>query len=138
MADDDEEISAEMRRLEREMSLAMRELVTEVVAKLVEATPVETGHARANWIPSIGGPISEEDGFVQEARNGDRRTNAGAGQRAGLREIVRYNITDGDVFISNNVPYITILNTGTSDQAPRFWIEQAIEQGADAVQARYR
>lgn len=134
----DPEIDAEMRRLEREMSEAMREVVTEIVARLQEATPVETGHARANWIPSIGSPVTEEDGFVAQRKNGDRRTNAGAAQRAGLREILRYNLSDGDVFISNNVPYIQILNTGTSDQAPRFFIEQAIEQGADAVQARYR
>jgi len=138
VADDDEEISAEMRRIEREMSQAMRELITEIVAQLQEATPVETGHARANWIPSIGSPVTDEDGFVREMKNGDRRTNAGGAQRQGLRDILRYHISDGDVFISNNVPYIQILNTGTSDQAPRFWIEQAIEKGADAVQARYR
>ena len=45
--------------LEREVAHVVAVVVTEAVANLQEATPVATGWARANWLPSVGQPATE-------------------------------------------------------------------------------
>lgn len=92
-------------RLRAELANVVKALVLEIDANLREATPVDTGHARANWVPSIGTPHTGED--------------SGAAHEAGIARILGYVLEDGPVFESNHVPYINALNYGHSKQAPR-------------------
>lgn len=85
----------------------------EATANLTEATPVDTGFARANWVPSIGAPSAE--------------TSLGA-QEAGIAAMIGYTASQGPAFVTNNVPYIGALNAGSSTQAPSGFVEQAIER----------
>jgi hypothetical protein len=121
----DRDIEEAIDEVEHEVGRLVVELVTEIVANLREETPVETGHARANWVPSIARPYEDivdgNDTTVQE--------NA-------LMAILRYQIDDGTAFISNNVPYINRLNDGHSDQAPVGFIEDCIERGLNTVERR--
>lgn len=96
-----------------------------VVANLVSApseggTPVDTGWARANWVPAIGSPF---DGVV-----GSRELVSSSAQSAGQASLLSYRLPLGPVFITNNVPYILALNDGHSKQAQRGFIERAIEK----------
>lgn len=98
-----------------------------VTAELIEATPVDTGWARANWVPAIGAPKLES---VSGDPQAPQVTGAGAQQQAALAKlIVGYRLERGPVFISNNVPYITILNEGTSSQAPSGFVQASIAKG---------
>ncbi len=88
-------------------------------------TPVDTGWARANWIPSIGIPIQEDLSGITP----DPAVVPGAAAKsvAGQAEVAtQYKLSLGPVFVSNNVPYIPILNQGSSQQAPAAFVQQAI------------
>lgn len=97
-------------------------LALEVDANLRERTPVDTGHARANWVPAVGAPHSAEVGGVSEGPHA-----------AGVARLITYRVADGPVFASNRVPYITRLNEGHSQQAPMLFVQQSI---ADAIDER--
>lgn len=132
----DAEIDGIIAALERGYSEMIIEFVTEVVAILKETTPFDTGHARANWIPSIGSPISRIDGLIKETKKKGRFTTAGKMQDAGLAEMLTYRLADGDAYVSNPVPYVRFLNYGTSDQAPANFFEAAVQKAISIVEAR--
>jgi len=111
--------------LERFLDRIMKKIALDIVANLVRApseggTPVDTGWARANWIPNIGQPVSSPEGTREAVSN--------AGQQAGIATVVTgYRVASGrPIFISNNVPYIVFLNEGSSRQAPAGFVQRAI------------
>jgi hypothetical protein len=103
---------------------ACRDLATEILAELIAATPIDTGHATVNWVVSIGTPYMTE-------------VHSGAAQQAGMREVQRYELGDGAIYISNNAPYISDLNNGSSLQAPSLFVEACVDRAYARVQAKY-
>lgn len=107
-------------------------------AELVKApseggTPVDTGWARANWVPSIGTPFEGIAGSRESAEDG--RVDQGPAQQGLARVAAAYRIRQGPVFVSNNVPYVPRLNDGHSRQAPSGFVQAAIERAVRAVVA---
>ena len=87
---------------------------------LVMRTPVDTGRARANWLPSAGSP---DTGFKGEDYP----------PSLSLQDAERYFTAEQYkdkplpvLYITNNLPYIQRLNEGWSDQAPLYYVEMAI------------
>ena len=107
------------KQLERQVAKATTMLVLEIDANLRETTPVDTGNARAHWVPSVGAesPLDDHD--------------------AGVAAVLRYKLADGKAFISNHVPYISMLDLGHSRQAPAGFVEAAIARGLETVQSRF-
>jgi hypothetical protein len=99
-------------------------LTLEATANLVEETPVDTGHARRNWVPGIGAP---QDG----------EPDTGAAQAAGMAEVAGYKLGDGALSITNRVPYIGPLLGGHSDQAPAGWDLAAVDRAVQTIQRHY-
>lgn len=97
------------------------ELAINVTAELIERTPVDTGWARANWIPALRMPSTAGG----SSAGGSADTIA---QEAGQSEILAFKLADGAIFVSNGVPYIARLNAGWSDQAPAGFVEAAIDK----------
>lgn len=87
----------------------IRRLAFELSSSVVRMTPVKTGRARANWLPMIGAlPVS-----TTEATD---KSGGGAINRA---KNVIANFTVGTVYYcANNLPYIGVLEDGSSTQAP--------------------
>lgn len=117
-------------QLEREATKATRAFVFQLLKYLrsnpsstATGTPVDTGHARANWILSTGSP--------------------GTGQVAGTRgdgnvaSILTWSLSDGPIFVNNNVPYILRLNDGWSAQQPSGFIERAIDESQEWASERF-
>lgn len=103
-------------------------LVTlEVNAALIEACPVDTGNARANFIAGIGDGVPDAE-LEQSA--------AEAAQSAGLAAILGFKLADGVCRIRNNVGYLENLIAGSSSQAPAGWDRVAIESGVAAAVAK--
>lgn len=108
----------------------IKKLVLDIVANLQRApseggTPVDTGWARANWVPNIGSPAKGTAGSREQAEAGIL-TGASA---AGVATVVTsYRLSRGPVHITNNVPYILTLNEGSSKQAPRGFVQQAVRK----------
>ena len=112
----------------------IKKLALDITANLVEDTPVDTGWARANWVPSIGLPIVE----TAIPRDREDQISLVSGklgeQQIGIDKIaLSYSIEMGSIFISNNVPYILKLNEGTSRQAPSAFVQAAIARGVSNI-----
>ena len=108
-----------IRALEKVAERAVAKITLDATANLIEATPVNTGWARANWVPSIGEPVDEPSGSQEDVNSSD--------QENGIAKVATgYKLAMGKVFISNNVPYIGALNDGHSQQAPSGFVQIAI------------
>ena len=88
----------------------------------VLATPVDTGRARANWLASIGSPVFFEVG----SKGSEFDRGGGAALSQGKAVINRWKLKAGPIFITNSLPYIVPLDSGTSAQAPSGMSAQAI------------
>lgn len=89
---------------------------------IVRRTPVDTGWARANWIPSIGSP----DDSVPESSPGRDENIDDPLPRISL-EVASGKA--GDIFfLTNSVPYILSLEYGHSAQAPNGMVRVSIEE----------
>jgi len=122
----DPQVVAVSGKFRAELANVCKALILEIDANLREATPVEFGHAHANWVPSVG------TAFVLEA--------PGSGDAAhvdGVAQVMRFKLGDGDLFEANNVPYIGRLIGGSSSQAAAGWDLVAIEQAIQTVQGQY-
>lgn len=120
----------------------VQRIVLDATANLIEDTPVDTGWARANWIPSIGSPPTRPAGarLGRDARGrftsiGDPDVGAArAAQQVGIATIATgYTLEQGNVSITNNVPYIRFLNEGSSSQAPPMFVQMAIARALQAA-----
>lgn len=100
-----------------------------VYASVVKKTPVDTGRARGNWNVSVGHEDTSTDdpsGYKTSYRKRQKK-NANEGKKT-IRPPAKLKYSDmssipdpnGDesIFISNNLPYITALEYGSSQQAP--------------------
>lgn len=91
---------------------------------IVSATPVDTGRARGNWIPAIG---------REQTQPTDDVDKSGTGRLGQTQQLFgNYELADGKIFITNNLPYIQRLNEGHSMQAPAGFVEQGILAGVRA------
>lgn len=97
------------RLLPEQQELFIKKLGFEMLTRLILKTPVDTGHARTNWIVSLGDPSEAEVGG--EDQSGQATIARGATEigKVGPFELL---------WITNNVPYIERLEDGWSSQAP--------------------
>ena len=72
-----------------------------VFDELREGTPVETGHLKSNWIPSIGSFSAVPTGSP------DNPTDSA--QSAGETRLLSYRLEQGRVYITNAVEYAMLI-----------------------------
>lgn len=135
---DDLEVTDFVRRINRRsknvgrnVAKATREVAKDMLAEVVLATPVDTGLARSNWRVGVGGPdLGVRSPYSPGRHLGiDESSNAAAAIAEG--EAVINGAPDNQpLFISNSVPYIGILNSGSSKQAPANFIERAFARAS--------
>ncbi len=104
-------------QVETEVGKVVTETAILIDQTVVLATPVEFGGARANWLPSIGIPITEPTEDLDPS--GQATIAKGAA-------IIQSRAPGETVFISNNIHYIGLLNDGSSSQAPANFVQIAI------------
>lgn len=104
--------------LRKHVDAVVKRIAINAVAYLQEATPVDTGWARANWILSIGTPVT--------AAVGTRSAVDRSAPSTALRQLLQYRSAMGPVYITNRVPYIIYLNRGWSAQAPSGFVQIAV------------
>lgn len=90
-------------------------------------TPVDTGWASANWIPSIGSPV-DIDADNKDPQPAEIQSRERVSEK-GLNDLLAWDFQDGPIFFTNNVPYIGALNAGHSSQSPPGFVLNAIERG---------
>lgn len=99
------------------------------VFQAVNATPVKTGEARGGWFITRGTPSSATTGRLD--------VTGAATIREAEKEIARFKLPDGQLFLNNNVDHIEALDAGSSDQAPAGMTAGAIV-ASRAVVNRFR
>jgi hypothetical protein len=76
--------------------------------EVIERTPVDTGRARANWFPSVNRPsLSKTEQQDKGGAKAKRRVFSLARPKKGRK-----------YYLVNNLPYIEVLEYGSSKQAP--------------------
>ena len=107
----------------------VRGIALDLHGNLVEATPVDTGYARANWVPRVGRPQPRAVGTPGSGGVGA----AQAAANGGVNQVLGYRLAQGRVHVTNNVPYIEALNAGHSPQAPAGFVQRSIRDAVRAV-----
>ena len=129
MADNLKEFNADLSKfgeaVEKAPGVVVRKLALDILKRVRETTPVITGRAKANWFPTVGKPSSEID---YEATNKAPLGSAGGGKTFPA-QIPNFPV----LWITNNLPYINELNDGSSTQAPKNFVELAVEQEVKAI-----
>lgn len=123
------------KKVTQAISDGMTAAVIELNSNLALETPVDTGAAHWNWIPSIGlpsGDIVASRGEVSSA------AGSGSAQRAET-VLTGYNVLmDGDIWISNNLPYIGELNNGSSQQADAGFVDALVSNTGEKIKTLVR
>lgn len=105
---------------------AVRRAAIAADTAVVNATPVDTGRARANWIVSEGAPnLSTTPALDPSGANAIAAGTAAANASRG----------DRPIYISNSLPYIVRLDNGWSKQAPRGMTQFALQAARLQLQA---
>lgn len=110
-------------RIRKEIAHVCKMLVLEIDRELRRATPIDTGHARRNWVASVGSRFTGE-------------VDDDAARQAGLQQVLAYTLTSGALWVSNIVPYIQRLNYGHSQQAPAGFVEAAVDRAMTTVRGK--
>lgn len=120
--------------IQRNATVAVRQVAVAVSEAVILATPVDTGKARSNW--QVG--INEDNlnvlvpYFPGRFLGLGETANASAAINAAKQTLAKTQ--PGDVvFVFNNTPYINILNTGYSQQAPGNYIQKAVLAGISVI-----
>jgi hypothetical protein len=104
---------------------------------VVLATPVDTGRARSNWRASNNAPISTTIApYAPGNRLGLGEGANAAAAMAQARAAAAARKSGETMYITNNLPYIELLNANYSPQAPSRYVEQAIQAGLVAAAKR--
>lgn len=106
----------------READLRIRRIGLELLKKLIDKTPVDTGHLRHNWQVTINTqtdselPGEDTGGIATFNREKVKLTNLGTGPL---------------VVFQNPAPYAERIETGTSKQAPQGMVRISLQEVAN-------
>ena len=112
---------AYQKKVVENLERTVRAVALVVDQRLVDSTPVDSGRAQNNWLPSL---------------DVARRDSVEPGQRQRVETVFASYDIDKTILITNNLPYIRRLNEGSSRQAPAGFVEAAIQVGVNAARGR--
>lgn len=106
-------------------------VATEILTNLCEAMPVDTGRAVSNT--KVNQPDSGVDPpFAPGFKGSTRSDNVRATINAGM-SVIGSTVPGQDIGITNSVPYVEDLNSGTSRQAPAGFVETSVLVGRSII-----
>ena len=113
----------------------MKKIGIAVHTSVVSHTPADTGQARSSWILSKGGPASETNTPYAPGKNlGLLESGNLAGSVNQAKGVLgSYKLSDGTIWVSNNLDYIGELENGKSDQAPKGMAKIGVLAGVAAI-----
>ena len=114
--------------LNKLLGVVMSSIATKVTMRLREqptgskfGTPVDTGWASSNWLPTLNRQVT--------APTGSKTAVSTAESDQGLLALKSFKYRpDAVIYVTNNVPYITELDRGYSRQQSRGFVQRAIVQ----------
>lgn len=102
--------------------LVQKKVAMQLLEGIVNMNPVRSGRSRGNWQVTIGQSASGELG-------GDKGPWPSAQEAINNGSAVVSSVTTlGAIYLTNNVPYITELEKGTSTQAPQGMVQVTLDR----------
>ena len=118
----------------KDMHLAVGQHVYE---RVILRTPVLTGHARHNWLPSVNDQeVDELLGVFGGDTTGEPITGEERIKWAAVRQSIRSLPLGQTIWICNNVPYIQRLEHGYSMKAPNGMVSLALREVLEGVSSQ--
>ncbi len=117
-------IARRARQVETGASRTVRRVALAINQSVIFATPVLTGHARANWQIGIESPVTDEI---------DEEDKSGQTTIIRNESVIQTSKPRKSIILSNNVPYIHVLNEGSSAQAPEQFVQIAVKDAIAAI-----
>lgn len=114
--------AALMKKAGRKAEMVVRASALSVGASLIQRTPVDTGRAKANWVPGIGA--------VNTKTTGEINAEAAVGV---INQALQTWKPGQTIYITNSLPYIKRLEDGWSNQAPAGMVRLTIVEWKDSV-----
>lgn len=106
-------------RIHRNFSTLVKQTTDAIQEYEINATPVKTGRARNGWRVGANNPDNSAPDMVGPFDpSGSARIDAN-------RAVIASQPTGTHYFVTNNVPYISDLNAGSSLQAPVGFVQKA-------------
>lgn len=112
------DIAKFMNDTDAELTKRFRRVSLKALAMVVDATPVDTGCARANW--------NVKDGFPNEYYNSAITDNSGGKTIANGTSVISSATPDKTLYLTNSTPYIGVLEWGYSIQAPAGMVKPTV------------
>ena len=106
-----------------EVSKFVKKVSFDLFTKIVRKTPVDTGRARSGWNIAVNAIDTSVPPKSTDLTKGEA-TTAALSKLSGAIILTPYSI----VWISNNLPYIEVLEEGSSKQAPQGMVAVSIEE----------
>lgn len=123
-------------RLNRNLTRTMKEVIGEILETVVKTTPADEGTAKSNWQVGIPGrPTGILPAYVPGKKGSTAKVNENAAIDKGAGVIAQY-VPGNNVHLTNNLPYIGLLNDGSSSQAPAGFVEQAVLRGRESLKRK--
>lgn len=131
------EFARRLRKLARaagkNINATVRQVALAIDQQVVTATPVDTGRARSNWQVSLDAPITITREPLVPGESGSTGSQNAQAAIAEAQQRINRRQPGHDIFISNSLPYIDGLNKGNSAQAPRNFVEIAVDAGLEEL-----
>lgn len=114
---------------------AVRKAFLAMDQAVVMATPVDKSTARSNWLPNIDVALDDViEAHAVGSKGSTGEVSGAAAMQAAANVAASY---DGSVHrslhLTNNLPYISELNGGSSRQAPALFVEAGVAAGVAVV-----
>jgi hypothetical protein len=119
--------------LERNAVQGVRDVAMAVDRAVVTSTPADEGRAISNWRMGIGVVPSGEVPPYSPGKHGDTRATNEKSAIDQAQETVAQYKGGQTIHIANNLPYIGLLNDGSSAQAPAGFVQTAVQTGLQAA-----
>ncbi len=112
------------KKLDENVNKVIIKMAGSILQTAVIATPVDTGRARGGWVVGLGVPITAA---------GEQLDVSGAGAISAGKATLAGRRSGQTIYINNNVEYIGKLNDGSSAQAPKNFVADAVRAGIKAL-----
>lgn len=124
MPSNSEKFAAELDRFiqtveEVDLPELLRTVGLEILKRVIQKTPVDTGRARGSWQVLIGAAPTTETGVLD--KTGSQALQAGL---AVLANVKAFDV----IYISNPVHYVVYLENGSSKQAPAGMVDVTLAE----------
>lgn len=134
-------MTGQPKRIEKEIvgetERATGKLFLRVGQALRSGTPVDIGFARSGWTPSTGSPKSDPlkppTGLPRQTQKQLAAKRLATSKAAAALIAKTYRLGLGKAYWVNGVVYIVPLNSGSSSQAPKNFVEKAISDAVNSV-----